>query len=82
MKQLLNEITKLLPNDTATFMIKQIHFRKAIILKRNRWNLKDKLFFLTIFYHSRKAYRLLGKLFILPSRSTLLLLLSKYCIYP
>ena len=37
---------------------------------------------LSIFYHSRKAYRLLSKLFCLPSKSTLLRSLRKFNLSP
>ena len=64
------------------FIIQQIKSHNGKLSKNGyRWTTKQKLFFLSIFYLSRKAYRLLGKIFILPSCSKLLLL-SKYLIYP
>ena len=78
-------IDKYLPLDTANFVRSQMKFnnRKGKYFKNgNRWKLKEKLFFLSMFYHSRKSYNLLSKLFLLPSRSTLLLLLSRCCIFP
>ena len=36
-----------------------------------RWKMKDKMLALSIFFHSRKAYRVLSHLFVLPSMRTL-----------
>ena len=36
-----------------------------------RWKPKDKMIALLIFFHSRKVYKILSQLFILPSKSTL-----------
>ena len=47
-----------------------------------RWSITDKTLALSIFYHSRKAYRLLSKLFCLPSKSTLLRTLRKSNLSP
>ena len=84
LKVLTTNLETLLPKDMALFIIQQIKLHNRKLSKNGyRWTTKQKLFFLSIFYHSRKAYRLLGKIFILPSRSTLLLLLlSKCLIYP
>ena len=40
------------------------------------------MFALSVFYHSRKVYRLLRKLFLLPSKGTLLKILQQANIYP
>ena len=47
-----------------------------------RWNPKDKMIALSIFFHSRKVYKILSQLFILPSQSTLLRSLQKMSIQP
>ena len=47
-----------------------------------RWNTKDKMLALSIFFHSRKTYKILSHLFILPSMRTLLRDLQKMNIKP
>ena len=81
-KQVFHSLDKLLPSKTAKFVKSQITAHKRKSSFGNRWTLNDKMFALSIFYHSRKAYRLLRNLFILPSKSTLTTLLGKSKIYP
>ena len=81
--QVLKQIEILLPRETARFINQKIklHNRRGV-KNGHRWTIKDNLFFLSIFYHSRKAYKLLRNIFMLPSRSTLLLLISNCSIFP
>ena len=50
--------------------------------KAYRWKLKDKMLALSIFFHSRKAYKILSQVFILPSKGTLLHHLQKMSMKP
>ena len=76
------KLDRLLPKETSKFVKSQIIANQRKSSVGNRWTLHDKMFALSIFYHSRKAYRLLKNLFILPSKSTLITLLGKSKIYP
>ena len=76
------ELDGLLPEETAKFVKSQIIANQRKSKSGNRWTLSDKMFALSIFYHSRKAYRILQKLFVLPSKTTLKELLGKSKVYP
>ena len=76
------KLEKLLPVNTAKFIRSQIKVNQLKNRKGMRWTLDDKMFALSVFYHSRKAYRLLGKIFTLPCKSTLTKLLGQSKIYP
>ena len=65
------ELDGLLPEETAKFVKSRIIANQRKSKAGNRWTLSDKMFALSIFYHSRKAYRILHKLFVLPSKTTL-----------
>ena len=73
-------IEKLLSTQTATFINSQfkIHCKAS---KKGYKCLQDKLFALSVFYHSRKVYILVQKLFILSSKTTVLIVLQKTDIY-
>ena len=43
----------------------------------DRWQMKDQMLALSIFFHSQKAYKLLSGLFIMPSKAKLLHSLQK-----
>ena len=75
-------IEKYLPTQTASFVKSQLKMHDTVSKQGYRWTLQDKLFGLSVFYHSRKAYSLLRKLFILPSKATLLKMLQQTNIYP
>ena len=75
-------IDGLLPEKTASFVKTQVRLHNKKSKKGIRWTKEDKLFALSVFYHSRKAYSLLCKMFVMPSKTTLLNLLAKTKIYP
>ena len=75
-------IDSLLPEKLAAFVNAQIRLHSKKSKKGIRWSKENKLFALSVFYHSRKAYQLLSKLFIMPSKTTLLNLLAKTRVYP
>ena len=76
------ELDGLLPEETAKFMKSQIIANQRKSKSGNRWTLSDTTFALSIFHYSRKAYRILQKLFVLPSKTTLKELLGKSKVYP
>ena len=77
----LSELERLLPSATYNFVRSQV--RMSLVQKQGRrWSPKDKLFAMSVFYQSRKAYKLLQKIFILPSQRTLQRSLQKCNIYP
>ena len=80
-KSIISQLSVYLPSDTILFTETQIRMsqRKK---QGHRWAIKDKMLALFIFYHSRKAYRLLSKLFCLPSKLTLLRSLRKSNLSP
>ena len=75
-------IEKYLPTQTASFVKSQFKMHDTVSKQGYRWTLQDKLFSLSVLYYSRKAYSLLRKLFILPSKATLLKMLQLTNIYP
>lgn len=81
-KSVCTKLDKLLPTDAARFVMSQIRVHQLKNKKGMRWTLSDKMFALSVYYHSRKAYRLLGKLFTLPCKTTLTKLLGNSKIYP
>ena len=74
-------IEKYLPTQTASFVKSQLKMHDTVSKQGYRWTLQDKLFGLSVFYHSRRAYSPLRKLFILPSKATLLKMLQQTNIY-
>ena len=70
-----NLLDKLLPGKTAAFVKSQIRIQSQNSVQGYRWTLQDKMFALSVFYHSRKAYSLLRKMFCMPSKATLLKML-------
>ena len=81
-KAVCSAIESLLPEKLAAFVNAQILLHSKKSKKGIRWSKENKLFALSVFYHSRKAYQLLSKLFIMPSKTTLLNLLAKTRVYP
>jgi len=76
----LSELQQLLP--AATFAIVKSQVLMAMVHKQGRrWSQQDKLFALSVFYQSRKAYKLLCKVLCLPSPRTLQRDLQKCNIY-
>ena len=58
------------PQDTVCFIERQIILQHSA-KKGQRYAISDKMLALSVFYQSWKAYRLLSKLFALPSKRTL-----------
>ena len=78
---MLEELSKSLPSMTAEFIKSQIGLLKK--KKRGRrWSDHDKTLALSLFHASRHVYRVLSKMFILPSVSTLRSCMRKINIYP
>ena len=75
------QLKEYLPSETVSFIETQIRMSQRS-KHGKRWTIKDKTLALSIFYHSRKAYRLLSKIFCLPSKSTLLRSLRKSNLSP
>ena len=67
--------------DTVSFIESQVEMSKWC-KRAYRWKTRDKMIALSIFFHSRKVYKILSKLFILPSKSTLLRDLKKMNMKP
>ena len=82
LKKAMNTIKAFLPCQTFSFIESQVTKSKLKSKSAYRWKTEDKLLALSIFFHSRKAYQVLSKLFILPSKSTLLHELRKMNIKP
>jgi hypothetical protein len=82
LKNVNNLVDKYLPTQTANFVKAQIKLKTKVSKKGYRWSMQDKMFLLSVFYHSRKVYRLLCKLFVLPSKTTLLKMLQQMNLYP
>ena len=80
-KTLYKQLDQLLPSQTSNFVKSQIKVNMLQSKQGMRWSLQDKSFALSVFYHSRKAYRILGKLFTLPTKSTLKKLLASSNVY-
>ncbi|KAL1492078.1 hypothetical protein ABEB36_012573 [Hypothenemus hampei] len=70
--ELLNKVNK----STYKMLLSKIQLQDALHLKR-RFTLEEKLSVLTLFNESPKTYRVLSKIFGLPSNATLLNLLNK-----
>ena len=75
-------LDKLLPTKVAGFVKSQIQIHSKKSSKGYRWTVQDKLFALSVFYHSRKVYAILKKMFYMPSKTTLMKMLQKTNIYP
>lgn len=78
---IVNQVREYLPENTTNFIRTQMEMSTRSA-KGRRWPVKDKMLALSIFYHSRKAYKILGKFFHLPSKRTLLKTLQKTNITP
>jgi hypothetical protein len=77
-----SKLDKVLPAESAKFVKSQIQIHQRKSSRGNKWMPKDKMFALSVFYHSRKVYRLLCRLCPMPSKTTLLSLLGRSKIYP
>ena len=74
-------LSEYLSPDTFSFVESQVKMSKRL-RHAHRWKTEDKMLALSIFFHSRKAYKFLSQLFILPSLRTLLRDLQKMNIKP
>ena len=68
--KLIAELNGYLPSQTVKFIERQILLHQSITAQ-HRYAIADKMMALSIFYQSRKAYRIFSKLFALPSKRTL-----------
>ena len=82
LKNALKCLEQYLSLDTLAFTESQVAMSKQRYKQAYRWNPKNKMLALAIFFHSKKAYKILSQLFILPSKSTLLYNLQKMNIQP
>ena len=80
-ESIINQVRTYLPENTTNFIRTQMEMSSKSA-KGRRWPIKDKMLALSIFYHSRKAYKILGKFFRLPSKRTLLKTLQNSNISP
>ena len=74
-------LSQYLSPDTFSFIESQVKMSKRS-RHAYRWKTEDKMLALSIFFHSRKAYKILSQLLILPSVRTLLRDLQKMNIKP
>ena len=74
-------LSQYLSPNTFSFIESQVKMSKRS-RHAYRWKTEDKMLALSIFFHSRKAYKILSQLFILPSVRTLLRDLQKMNIKP
>ena len=69
-QHIVSSLHQYLPQNTVDFVETQIKISQKS-KQGYRWSFKDKMMALSIYYQSKKAYSLLKKLFVLPSKSTL-----------
>ena len=81
LQNLFSELSDFLPESTLSFIKSQV-----LMAQRSkqglRWCLHDKMLALSIFYHSKRAYKILQRFFKLPSRKTLQRMLQKSNVCP
>ena len=73
----IHALQQILPQHTPKFIKSQIEIHTAKAPKGRRYSNETKAFALTLYHLSGKAYRLVSKLFGLPSKSSLLKWVSK-----
>jgi len=79
--RLIEELSNHLPPSTVSFLKTQI--KMGLVSKQGRrWTVDEKMFAMSIFYQSRKCYKLLRKIFCLPSERTLQRTLQNCSLYP
>ena len=71
-KEALQTLEKLLPAHIVRFIETQINLHSKKSPKGHRYNSETKAFALTLYHLSGKTYRMISKLFCLPSKSALL----------
>ena len=69
-EDIVSTISEFLPTETVSFIESQLNCADKKP-KGRRWTFKDKSVALSIYFHSKRAYKVLGKIFKLPSKSTL-----------
>ena len=79
--RIVTELEQYLPKTTVDFIRAQV-VRSQRIKTGVRWSLQDKMLALSIFYHSRKAYKIVAGIFPMPSKRTLQRALQKCDIVP
>ena len=78
---IVTQLEQYLPKTTVDFIRGQV-IRSERMKPGVRWSLQDKMLALSIFYHSRKAYKIIGKIFAMPSKRTLQRALQKCDVVP
>ena len=66
----MSELQQYLPKSTVDFIRGQI-VRSQRMKTGVYWTILDKMLVLSIFYHSRKAYKIIGKRFAIQSKRTM-----------
>ena len=80
-KHIITEISQLVSGPALDFFVSQI--KMAGRKKRGyRWTVKDKSLALTLLHSSPKTYRIMSKIFLLPSKQTLSRSMQKLKIFP
>ena len=80
-QRILSELQQCLPKFTVDFIRVQI-VRSQRMKTGVHWTVSDKMLALSIFYHSHKASKIIGKLFAMPSKCSLQRALHKSNIAP
>ena len=78
---IVTQLEQYLPKTTVDLIRGQV-IRPERMKPRVRWSLQDNMLALSIFYHSRKAYTIIGKIFAMPSKRTLQRALQKCDVVP
>ena len=82
LKEALSCLKGYLPSDSFAFTESQVVKAQKKSKHRYWWNTKEKVLALSIYFHSKKAYCILSRLFVLPSMRTLQHDLQKMSIEP
>jgi len=79
--RLIAELCNHLPPSTVSFLKTQINM--GLVSKHGRrWTVDEKMFAMSVFYQSRKSYKLLQNIFCMPSKRTLQRTLQNCSLYP
>lgn len=83
-ERIISKLSKMgMPKHVTSFITAQIRANASKSKQQGRrWNAESKKMALSVYYHSRKAYNVLSKLFTLPHKSTLRRVIRKSKIYP
>ena len=82
LKKALSCLKGYLPSDSFAFIESQVVKAEKKSKHSYRWNTKEKVLASSIYFHSKKAYCILSRLFVLPSMRTLQCDLQKMSIEP